>query len=68
MGIRFEPNKRPSYQDYLDQAAGTGFEFEPNSLKEVQFVAFCEVLWTHAFSAGVDALHKKISERPSDAN
>lgn len=58
MGIQFKRGTRPTFGEFVEEAAGLGIEFPEGSLKETQFVALCEVIWSHGFDAGVQRMYE----------
>lgn len=54
MSIRFEPGKRPKYQDYLDQAAGVGVTFPEDSMEEFYFLQVCAAIWSAGYQSGLE--------------
>lgn len=53
MSIRFDTDKMPTKEMILDQAAGVGIQFEPESMAELFFVEFCLKLWMHGSDTGI---------------
>lgn len=56
MSIQFDSETMPTKTMILDQAAGAGIEFAPESLAELHFVEFCQRLWLHGLDTGVARL------------
>ena len=69
MGIRFDTDGIPSKAMILDQAAGLGIEFEPESMAEMYFLDLCRTLWRHGYASGVselgEALRNKTEPQPT---
>ena len=61
MSIQFSPGK-PSEQEFLDQAAGVGLDFEKDSMEAFWFVTFCNQLWVHGYVDGMDGMRKATAE------
>lgn len=62
MSIRFEPGNMPSKEKLLEEAAGVGMEFEPNTIEEIYFLDFCRVLYSSGFADGLEALRKNLTK------
>ena len=58
MAIQFKQGIRPTFEQFVEEAAGLGIEFPEGSLNETQFVALCEVIWSHGFDAGVQRMYE----------
>ena len=58
MSIRFDTDKMPTKEMILDQAAGVGIQFEPESMAELFFVEFCLKLWMHGSDTGIRRMHE----------
>lgn len=62
MSIQFKRGGHPTARELLDQAAGVGIEFEPDSLKELHFLDFCRTLYTAGVLDGIVSMRKQIWE------
>lgn len=58
MGTQFKQGVRPTFEQFVEEAAGLGIEFPEGSLQETQFVALCEVIWSHGFDTGVQRMYE----------
>lgn len=63
MGIRFEGEGMPPKAVLLDQAAGVGIEFEPDSMQEMYFLDICRILWTHGHCEGIKRFSRALEEK-----
>lgn len=63
MSIQFNSEGMPSRAVLLDQAAGVGIEFEPDSMEEMYFLDICRILWTHGYCEGIKRFSRALDEK-----
>ena len=66
MSIQFKRGGHPTAKELIDQAAGVGIEFEPDSLKELHFLDFCRALYTAGVLDGIASMRSQLLETPHE--
>jgi hypothetical protein len=67
MTIRFNGEIMPPDRDLLNQAAGVGIKFDPDSLAECRFLEFCYALWMHGSDSAIKRC-REMNETKTDRN